>query len=148
MHLESLFISQIQRLHSKPWSSLDLLFKSHENSSCYLLTASIVVFLLDNLETCIMHAFHLPDVICVAMKNQTRVASWLTRVLLYDWSLVLATYSVYVSTRCSDPRVTLPLVHVSPLVWLMYWPFLVHVSPFDWFLCQILNFVLTGDSLN
>ena len=98
MHLDLLFISQLQQLHSKPWLSLNLLFKSYENSSCYLLTASIMVFLLDNLGACIMRAFHLLDVICVAMKNQTRVASWLTRVLLYDWSLVLATYSVYVSS--------------------------------------------------
>ena len=44
-----------------------------------------------------MCAFHLLDVICVAMKNQTRVTPWLTRVLLYDWPLVLATYSVFVS---------------------------------------------------
>ena len=32
------------------------------------LTASIVVFLLDNLGTCIMCAFHLPNVVCVVMK--------------------------------------------------------------------------------
>ena len=62
-----------------------------------LLTALIVVSLLDNLGTCIIRVFHLPDVICVAMKNQTRVVPWLTCVLLYDWPLILATYSVYVS---------------------------------------------------
>ena len=75
MQLGLLFISQLQQLHSMPWLRLNLFFKSHENRSYYLLSASIVVFLLDNLGTCIMCAFYLPDVICVASQKSNTCCS-------------------------------------------------------------------------
>ena len=145
MHLGSLFISQLQRLYFKPWLSLDLLFKSHGNSSCYLLTASIVVFLLENLGTCIMRAFHLLDVICVAMK--------IKHVLLLDQSACFLMID-----PCSGHLICLPItiwlacsifttqIHALLFHWftclllfgLCIDPCLVHVSPFNWNPCQII----------
>ena len=64
IQLGLLFISQLQQLHSYA-----LIFSSNpmKIAPIICLTASIVVFLLDNLGTCIMRAFYLPDVIYVAM---------------------------------------------------------------------------------
>ena len=149
MHLGLLFVSQLQQWHSKPWFSLDLLFKSHGNSSCYLSTTSIVVFLLENIRTCIMRAFHLPDVICVTMK--------IKHVLLLDWSVCFLMIG-----PCSGHllclRVTIWLVcslfttQIHAL--LFYWftclllfsscieHYLVHVSPFNWHPCQIIRQII------
>ena len=138
MYLDSLLISQLQQLHFKPWLSFDLLFQSHENSSCYLLTASIVVFLLGNPETCIMCAFHLPNVVCVTMK--------INHVILFDRSACfLMTGPCFGHLLCLRVIVSLACnlfttqIHVLLFRWFTclllfglyidHW--LVHVSPFD-----------------
>ena len=125
MHLGSLFISQLQRLHFKPWFSLDLLFKSHRNSSYYLLTASIVVFLLENPGTCIVHTF-----ICQMSSVWLNQHLWLVCVFLYDWPLLWSLLCLHVTiwlacilfttliTRCSF------IAYVFPSVWSTYRPLL------------------------
>ena len=156
MHLGLLFINQLQRLHSKPWFSLDLLFKSHGNSSCYLSTTSIVAFLLENLGTCIMRAFHLPNVICVAIT--------IKYLLLLDWSacfLMIGPCSGHLLCLCVTIWLVCSLFTTQIHALLFHWftclflfgsyidHCLVHVSPFNWHSYQIilqiiiLNFVLS-----
>ena len=64
IQLGLLFINQLQQLHFYALISTSNPMKI-AHITC--LTASIMIFLLDNLGTCIMRAFYLPDVICVAM---------------------------------------------------------------------------------
>ena len=64
IQLGLLFIRQLQQLHSY---ALIFSLNPMKIATVTCLTASIVVFLLDNLGMCIMRAFYLPDVICVAM---------------------------------------------------------------------------------
>ena len=130
-----------------PWLSLDLLFKSHENSSCYLLTASIVVFLLDNLGTYIMCVVHLPDVICVAMKKSntccslidSRASLWLA---LGPGHLLYLRVTIWLVQNPLTTQIHTLLFHwfTCPLLFGLHIDHcLVHVSPFYWFFCQLIR---------
>ncbi len=137
-------------LHFMPWLNLDLLFKFHENSSCHLLTASIVVFLLDNLRTCIMCAFHLLDVICVAMKKSNmccslidlRASLWLALGLGHLLCLRVTIWLIY-SPLTTQIHALLFHWFTCPLLFGLHIDYcLVHVSPFYWFLCQLIRQVI------
>ena len=78
-------------------------------------------------------------------KNQTRVVPCLTRMLLYDWPLVLASYSIYMPPF--DWLVTHLLLKFTcytsigsrVLLCLAYiLAYLAYVSPLYWFLCQLI----------
>ncbi len=160
MHLGSLFISQLRRLHSKLWLSLDFLFKSHGNSPCYLLTTSIMVFLLEKLGTCIVHnsICQMSPVWLWKLSNTCRsltglrVSLWLAPALTIIWSMCHHLIGLHFIRY---------LIHALFFYWLtcllLFGPridhSLVHVSPFNWNLCLIIRqiiiliFVLTRTML-
>ena len=156
MHLGLLFISQLRQLHSKPWLNLDLIFKFHENSPCCLITASIMVFPLENPGMCIVHnsICQMSSVWLWKLLNTChsltglRVSLWLTLVLTTTWSM--CHHLIGLHSDCY-------LVHALLFYWftclILLGPhidhYLIHASPFNWRSCQIicqiiiLNFVLT-----